>query len=294
MSVSLACMALSVRRAGYYEWHKAESAQARADKQARNDELLLSLKQIRSKNKKYGVARLRHKLMADSKKQGNLCCPSYGKVYMVCSKNGLLQKIKTPKSTTRQDPKAQASQDLVQRDFTADAPNKKWLGDISEVACKDGTLFIAPVMDCFDGAIVGLSMDSNKKAELCKNALDSAVMRYGKSDGLLFHSDRGSQYTSNLYRNSLNAFGIKQSMGRTGSCYDNARMESFFATLKKEVVYDLDCKNMTRSELRAKIFAWIETEYNIDRLYSANEEYMPPLIKRAKFYSTLNCVDLVA
>ena len=294
MPVSLACMALSVRRAGYYEYHNADVANRRADKQAKEDELVSSLKQIRAKKKKYGVSRLRLKLLTDNKTKGSTDRPSYGKIYKICSKNGLLQKTRTPKGITKKDPKAQASEDLVKRDFTADAPNKKWLGDISEIACKDGTLYIAPIMDCFDGAIVGLSMDSNKRAELCKSALDAAVMRYGKSDELLFHSDRGSQYTSNLYRNRLDALNIKQSMGRTGSCYDNARMESFFATLKKELIYDLDYKNMTRAEIRARIFAWVETEYNTDRLYSANEEYMPPLIKRALFYNTYSCIDRAA
>ena len=294
MPVSLACMALSVRRAGYYEYHNTDAVSIREQKQAMMDELVSSLKEIRAKKKKYGVARLRLKLLADNKEKGCTDKPSYGKIYKLCSKNGLLQKTRTPKGTTKQDLKAQASDDLVKRDFTADAPNKKWLGDISEVACKDGVLYIAPIMDCFDGAIVALSMGGNKKAELCKDALDAAVMRYGKSDGLLFHSDRGSQYTSSLYRNRLDALDIKQSMGRTGSCYDNARMESFFATLKKELIYDLDYKNMTRAELRASIFAWIETEYNRDRLYSANDGHMPPLIKRALFYTTVSCIDSAA
>ena len=290
----MACMAVSVRRAGYYEYHNADAVQARAGKQAKRDELVLSLKQIRAKEKKYGVSRLRLKLIADSKAKGGTDYPSYGKIYKLCSQNGLLQKTRTPKGITKQDPKTQASEDLVKRDFTADTPNKKWLGDISEVACKDGNLYIAPIMDCFDGAIVGLSMADNKKAELCKEALDSAVMRYGKSDGLLFHSDRASQYTSNLYRSRLDGLNIKQSMGKTGSCYDNAKMESFFATLKKELIYDLDYKNMTRAELSARIFASIELEYNRDRLYSPNEEHMPPLIKRALFYDTYTCIDWAA
>ena len=187
------------RRAGYYEYHNADAVQARAQKQAKRDKLVSSLKQIRAQKKKYGVNRLRLKLLADNKKLGNTDRPSYGKIYRLCSQNGLLQKTRIPKGITKQDPKAQASDDLLKRNFTADAPNKKWLGDISEVACKDGVLYIAPVMDCFNGAIVGLSMDNNKRAELlCKNALDAAVMRYGKSNELIFHSDRGSQYTSNL------------------------------------------------------------------------------------------------
>jgi len=202
---------------------------------------------------------------------------------------------------TKGDPKAQASEDLVKRNFTADAPNKKWLSDITEVEAKDGKLYIAGVLDCCDGAVVGLSMDDNMKAELCMNALDIAINRYvkpmpvkGEKLNLIAHSDRGSQYTSNKYRNLLARHGLTQSMGRTGSCFDNARMESFFATMKKELIYELNYKNMTKSELRAVIFNWIELDYNRERFYSANEDYLPPLQKRKLYYDAISQLDMAA
>ena len=159
--------------------------------------------------------------------------PSYGKGYRICRDNNLLQKRRKAKGITKADPTAQASEDLVQRDFTADKPNTKWLTDITQMKCSDGKLYLCPVLDCFDAAIVGFSMTNHMRSELCTAALNSAVKRYKPEKGYIAHSDRGSQFTSHLFRESLASQGLVQSMGRTGSCFDNARMESFFATLKK-------------------------------------------------------------
>ena len=128
-------------------------------------------------------------------------------------------------------------------------------------------------------------MNSNKKAGLCVSALENAVGRFGKRDGLILHSDHGSQYTSRAYRSALTRYGLRQSMGRTGSCFDNARMESFFATLKKDLIYQMPLYKMTRKEVRYKVFAWIELYYNAERRYTANEGNLPPLKKRALFFS---------
>jgi transposase InsO family protein len=109
-------------------------------------------------------------------------------------------------------------------------------------------------------------------------------MRYGTTDGLILHSDRGSQYTSVLFRETLQNKSMQQSMGRSGSCFDNARMESFYATLKKELIHCLPLWAMTRKEVRAKIFEWIESYYNLRRRYTANESNLPPLKKRKCFF----------
>ena len=214
---------------------------------------------------------------------------------------GYYKKTRNPKSLTKSDPKAQASQDLIKRDFAADRPNKKWLSDITEIPAKDGKLYVAGVLDCYKGAIVGLSMDDNMKTKLCTDALEIALKRYalpktkkGEKLDIITHSDRGSQYTSNKYRKLLNKHSINQSMGRTGSCYDNARMESFFATMKKELIYDLYYKNMTKAELRAAIFRWVELDYNRERFYSTNEDYLPPLQKRKLYYESILQVDVAA
>ena len=122
------------------------------------------------------------------------------------------------------------------------------------------------------------------RAGLCCDALRDAVSRYGYQKGLILHSDHGIQYTSQEYRAAIAEFGsIRQSMGRTHCCFDNARMESFFATLKKELVYRLHCSRMPRELVRHLVFRWIETYYNRRRRNTANEDNLPPLVKRARF-----------
>ena len=138
--------------------------------------------------------------------------------------------------------------------------------------------------DCYDGAIVGFAMKRHMRAGLCGDALRNAVSRYGYQKGLILHSDHGSQYTSQEYRTVIAELGsIRQSMGRTHCCFDNARMESFFATLKKELVYRLHCSRMPRELVRHLVFRWIETYYNRRRRNTANEDNLPPLVKRARF-----------
>lgn len=264
-------MVLSVRREGYYAWQK------RKCRLNQDGELASALTAIRKKHPKYGVQSLLDALPSTITK------PSYGKCYKLCRENNLLHRRKTPRGITKRNPEDQLSDDLIQRDFKAAEANSKWLSDITEMKCADGKLYLAAVFDCFDGAIVGMSMASHKRAELCSAALLSAIGRYGKRNGLIFHSDRGSQYTSREFRQELKRHKLEQSMGRTGSCYDNARMESFFATLKKELIYELPLSKLTREQVRQRIFAWIESYYNIERRHTSNEANMPPLKKRALF-----------
>lgn len=268
-SIAYCCRVLSVSRTGYHRHHGKE------DKKGGDATILSELFRIHQEHPEYGTERVRRSLTPE-----NRC--SYGKVYRLRKENGWVRKTcRRPQGVTKRNDEDQLSEDLIQRDFSAVAPNRKWLGDITQVSCKDGKLYVGAVFDCFDGAIVGLSMREDMTAELCVQALESAVMRYGKSPGLIFHSDRGSQYTSHRYRKALALHGIEQSMGRTGSCYDNARMESFFATLKKEALYVLPLSTLTKEQVRRIIFRFIECGYNRTRLYSANPEYMPPLVYRA-------------
>ena len=128
--------------------------------------------------------------------------PSYGTCYKLCREHGLLQCRKKPHGITKRNPADQLSEDLVRRDFKASEPSTKWLSDITAMKCKNGKLYLAAILDCFDGAIVGLAM-GKQQAGLCVSALHNAVGRFGKRDGLILHSDRGSQYTSQCYRNAL-------------------------------------------------------------------------------------------
>lgn len=209
--------------------------------------------------------------------------PSYGKGYSICREYGLLQRRRKPHGITKANPKAQSAEDLVKGDFKSETPNTKWLTDITEMNCKDGNLYLCAVLDCFDASVVGFSMDSSMKAPLCTSALNNAVKRYGKTEEMIVHSDRGSQFTSRLFRETLANKGLRQSMGRTGNCFDNARMESFFATLKKELIYRLPVYKMNRAEVRHHIFDWIESYYNRKRRHTSNEQKLPPLVKRKLF-----------
>lgn len=213
--------------------------------------------------------------------------PSYGKAYRVCLENGLLTKRRKPHGNTVADPAAKASKDLLSRDFSAAEPSTKWLTDITEMKCKNGKLYLCCVLDCFDAAVVGFSMDTNMKTPLCTAALNSAVQRYGRTQGCILHSDRGSQFTSHLYHETLENKGFRQSMGRTGSCYDNARMESFFATLKKELIYNLPMSRLTCEEVRGLVFEWTEGYYNLRRRHTSNDGNMPPLVKRKLYKKSI-------
>lgn len=264
----ICCCVLGVNRPGYYRWQK-ESV-----KPKRNAPVLSEIRELRQAYPKIGAGQLQGKLKKTR--------ASYGTVRRLCVENGLMAKRK-PNSTTRQAAGAIASEDLILRNFRAEAPSVKLLGDMLERSCKDGKVYVAAILDCFDGAAVGLSMAGNKKAELCANALAATVKRYGKTAHMIVHTDRGSQYTSKLYRAVIAREGLSQSMGATGCCYDNARMESFFATMEKELLCDLPLSQMTRAEVKRAIFRWVELEYNRLRPTSANEGRLPPLVKRAQY-----------
>ena len=215
---------------------------------------------------------------------------SYGKGYRVCRDNGLLTKRRKPRSLTKPDPNAQKSEDLVNREFGADRPGTKWFTDITEIVCKDGKSYLCGILDGFDSALLGFSMAdlefnslNSLRAELCTSALMNASNRYGHELDCIIHSDRGSQFTSNLFREVLENQGFKQSMGRTGVCFDNAKMESFFATLKNELIYKLPTSQMTREQVRLEVFAWIEGYYNRQRRHTANIAKKPPLVKRDEY-----------
>ena len=208
---------------------------------------------------------------------------SYSTVYRVMKGNGLLKKKKrSPNGLTREDREAQKSENLIRQDFTAEAPNKKWLTDITEIQTADGKLYISPVLDCFDGQIVGLTMDNNMKKELCVNAFAQACLRQN-AHGVILHSDRGSQYTSHKFREILKTYGAVQSMSGTGRCYDNARMESFFATLKKEKLYKIKTETLPMETVESIIFRYIFIYYNRKRIYSVNEGGYPPDVKRRMY-----------
>ena len=189
-----------------------------------------------------------------------------------------------PNGITREDAEAQKSGNLIQRDFSATAANKKWLSDITEVACLDGKLYLSTVLDCFNGEIVGIAMDNNMRKELCIQALENAC-KARNARGMIFHSDRGSPFTSHAFRERLAKRGAIQSVSGRGRCYDNARMESFFATLKKEKLYKIRTDRYPMSYVKSVIFRYIIVYYNRQRIYTSNPGGWTPAVHREKFLS---------
>ncbi|MGF9713058.1 IS3 family transposase, partial [Paenibacillus naphthalenovorans] len=270
------CEVLAVSESGYYRSLKP------SPKQKRQQLLLVKIKEIieeHEDNRNYGVQRI---LLALSQKG---ITTSYSTVYRIMKKHGLLKKAKRhPNGITREDAAAQKSENLIQRDFTASAPNQKWLSDITEVPCSDGKLYLCAVLDCFNGEIVGLAMDDNMRKELCIQAFENAC-KARNARGMIFHSDRGSQFTSHAFREHLAKRGTIQSMSGTGRCYDNARMESFFATLKKEKLHKINTERYPMVYIKSVIFRYIMVYYNRQRIYTSNPGGWPPAIYRERMLS---------
>ncbi len=162
----------------------------------------------------------------------------------------------------------------INRDFYSSIPNDKYVGDITYIKTKQGVLYLATVIDLYSRKVVGWSMDDTMKTTLVNDALLMAIKRRNPSKGLIWHTDRGSQYASYEHKNLLKRYGIIQSMSRKGDCWDNAVSESFFHSLKTELVYHEIFK--TKSQANEMIFEYIEIFYNRQRLHSYNN-YMSPV-----------------
>jgi transposase InsO family protein len=272
-TIKLMSDVLGVSEQGYYKWLKRDTTY-------KHKKLLAQIMEIRAKhpeNENYGVQRIFLDLKINYGFKG-----SYSTIHRICKENRLILKVKRrPNAITKADRDAQASENIINQDFTALQPNEKWLGDITEIETADGKLYLSAILDCYDGVIVGFKIDDNMRAELCEAAFVNACKRHN-AYGMIFHSDRGSQYTSGLFRKALARYKAIQSMSYTGKCYDNARMESFFATLKKEKLYKLNCKNIPREQVKSMIFRYIEGYYNINRIYTTNNGY-PPLVYRKMY-----------
>jgi len=234
-SVRLMCAVLKVSPAGYYAW-RDRPVSARA---ASNTMLLAAIRQVHHDSSgRYGSPRI----------------------------HAVLRKPRRARTTdSRHD--LPIAPNLIARDFTAEAPNRVWLADITYIPTADGWLYLSAVMDLFSRKIVGWAMRDHMQVELASAALTMAIQQQRPQAGLIHHSDRGVQYASHAYRGALTSAGITASMSRKANCYDNAPMESFFHTLKTELVHHRNY--MTRAEAQRDIFAFIEGFYNRTRLHSA-------------------------
>lgn len=189
------------------------------------------------------------------------------------------------KITTKANPKAKAAPNLLQQNFTAEKPNQRWVADFTYVATGEGWLYVAIILDLFSRKIVGLSMEERMTADLVLKALEQAILHRKPQAGLIHHSDKGSQYTSQDFQSLLTLYGLIASMSGTGNCFDNATAESFFHTLKTEHVYFEHYE--TRHQAKLSIFEYVEIFYNKKRRHSTLG-YLPPDMFEKQWYQKQN------
>lgn len=258
---------------GYYRWLRN-----RGKRKARE---LLSVKireilEQHPDNDNYGVRRMRLALEQIGIRAGQ------STVYRAMTDMGIIHGKRKPRGITKATTEAQDRENLIKRKFHSDKRFEVLLSDITMIQCMDGKLYVSAVLDCYNGEIVSVVTDDNMKKELCIRTVEELKQRYGKRalTGTIFHSDRGSQYTSEGFRKALSDVGMIQSLSGTGHCYDNARMESFFATLKKEKLYRIPTHRLKREEVKRIIFRYIHIYYNRIRVATFNPYGLPPVAYR--------------
>lgn len=270
------CRMLKISRSSYYAWVLQKTSSTRA---LENERLSEKIKMIFVQNKcRYGSRRIRRALqnMGDTVSRRRVC--------RLMKELGLCCKTKRKfKHTTDSNHDLPIAPNLLNRNFTPSAPNQIYAGDITYIHTQEGWLYLAVVIDLFSRQIVGWSMSKRMKAKLVNDALLMALWKRKPSRGLIWHTDRGSQYASKSHRKILKDHGIRQSMSRKGDCWDNAPSESFFHTLKVELVYH-ELFN-TREEAKLAIFEYIESYYNRVRMHSANDYLSPVEYERAQNFS---------
>jgi len=259
---------LNVSRSGFY----AYLARPVSDRQRENEVLLEKIKVLHQKSKgTYGYPRITDDLKDQA---AGALAPSKNRVYRLMREAGIRAKtVKEYKATTNSNHDLPVAENLLNREFTADKPNQKWVSDITYVWTDEGWLYLAGVMGLCGRTIVGFSMADHMRKSLVINALNQAIGRTKAGEGLLAHSDRGVQYASHAYQEVLKKNGFKCSMSRRGNCWDNAPMESFWGKLKQEWLYGNRFR--TRDEAKAAIFEYIEIFYNRRRKHSSNNYKVP-------------------
>jgi transposase InsO family protein len=253
------CRALRVSRSGFYAWSKRPMSFRRR----RRDQLAAKIRGVHMQNRRvYGSPRVCKALVAG----GEMVCQNT--VARIMRQERIRARIKRkyiPRTTDSRHGHRPAINRL-DRQFTAPRPNRKWVADITYVPTDQGWLYLAAVLDLYSRRIVGWSMADHLKMELVGDALQMAIEQRQPDPGLLHHSDRGVQYACDDYQHLLRTNGLECSMSGKGNCYDNAAMESFWATLKTELVHSTNYA--TRQEAQMSIFEYIEVFYNRVRLHS--------------------------
>jgi transposase InsO family protein len=265
--VTRLCRVLAVRRRqGYYEWLAAQPA--RQEREQAEQDLVAEMRAIHAQHQgRYGSPRIHDELRRRGRRVNRK------RVERLMRHHDLvgISRRRRRRSLTKQDTAAASAPDLIGRDFTAASPGQRLVGDITYLPTAEGWLYLATTIDLFNREVIGYAMAEHMRADLVCRAVRGAHMRGLVEPDAIFHSDRGSQYTSEQFRTTLSALHMRQSMGRTGSCYDNAAAESFFASLKAEIGTKIWT---TRAEARRAVFAYL-TYYNRHRLHSTLKRSTP-------------------
>lgn len=275
------CRVLGVTRQGYEKYEQSLT------KPFKHADLLAEIQAIIAEdeyNDKYGRERLRDALILRGYDI------SLSTVYRVCLKHGICLKANKPKSLTKSEKDAYKNDDLLKGDFDAAAPNKKLISDITQLPTKDGTLYISAVFDCFDNACLGITMDDNMKTPLVIGSLKMALLSH-KITSAVFHTDRGSQYTSYDFRAFSEKVSLTQSMSFAGSsCYGNAKCESFWGRFKVEAIYGrYRTELMSMDTVKTLVFRYFMGYWNNRRICHSIGG-LPPMLKRRRFFDSFKFV----
>lgn len=264
-AINRMCQALGISRSGYYAWRERPVSQ----REMANQALLQQIKAVHAESEEtYGSPRIYRELTA----AGVPC--SLNRIARLMRQHGIVAiQARRFKVTTKANEAHPVAPNLLDGDFSATAPNEKWLADISYIATHEGWLYLAAVMDLFSRRIVGWAMQERMTSSLVESALQMAIGHRRPPAALIHHSDRGSQYTGRDYQKLLKDNQIQVSMSGAGNCYDNAPMESFFGTLKTERVHHRLYR--TREEAKTDLFFYIEAFYNRRRRHSALDYVSP-------------------
>ena len=272
--ITVMCRVLAVSRSGYYAWRKRPTSPRKMADRA----LSQQIKQIHHQSRQtYGSPRIQAELAENGVNCGHKRIARLMRDEELFAK----QSRKFKMSTTDSSHPYPTAPNLLDQDFTANRPNEKWLGDITYIPTAEGWLYLAVILDLYSRRIVGWTMSDSLERHLVIAALQMAVKMRQPPPGLLHHSDRGSQYASDDYQALLTHYQMRCSMSRTGNCYDNAPMESFFGTLKTELVHH--CHYQTKAEAKSDIFEYIEVFYNRFRRHSALAYQSPVNFEKLAF-----------
>jgi len=268
--VAFMCRELGVTRQAFYAWARRQRIPS-ARHQA-GVELDAEIETVYHRSRGcYGSPRVNAELRAAGRRVSRKRVAARMAAKGLVGRDGRHRR-RTPR-TTVVDETALFSPNLLNRQFTAPEPDRVWVTDITYLPTGEGWLYLAPVIDLHSRLVVGWAVDDHLRTELCLDALNDAIGRRNPPRGLIHHSDRGCQYSSNDYRKRLRDAGMIQSMSRKGNCYDNAVAESFFSTLKHELIHTKTWT--TRRELRAALFEYIEIFYNRQRIHSTLDYHTP-------------------